>query len=158
VIEKITSGFPVFIVTSSNNSGVNFTNNTTNFIRPNEVADPLRSGSVSANPTCTGPASVGTVTTWFNPCAFVDPPNGELGTANRAPLYGPGFVNTDFSAVKHFRITERTDIEFRAEFFNLFNHPQLYVPVADRAASNFGSITETVNNPRLIQFALKLKF
>ncbi len=146
VIEKITSGFPVFIVTSNNNSGVNFTNNTTNFVRPNQV--------------CNGRLSSHTVQKFFDTSCFVNPPNGELGSANRAPLYGPGFVNTDFSVNKRFQlpIREGADVEFRAEFFNLFNHPQFFVPVADKAASNFGTITETVNNPRLIQFALKLRF
>lgn len=160
VIQKITSGFPVFMVTSTNVSGVNFTNNTTNFNRPNQISDPLKGGSVAGNPTCVAPAEVGTINHWFNPCAFVDPPAGELGSANRTPLYGPGFVNTDFSVNKFFPLgfREGTDIEFRAEFFNLFNHPQFYLPVADRTSSNFGAITETVNNPRLIQFALKLRF
>jgi carboxypeptidase family protein len=144
VIEKITSGFPVFIVSSNNASGVNFTNNTTNFVRPDQVCDPHLD-----NPT---------VGQWFNTACFVDPAPGKLGTANRAPLYGPRFVNTDFSVNKHFPIREEMGLEFRAEFFNLFNHPQFYVPVADRAASNFGAITETVNNPRLMQFGLKLEF
>jgi hypothetical protein len=144
VIEKITSGFPVFIVSSNNASGVNFTNNTTNFVRPDQVCDPHLD-----NPT---------VGQWFNTACFVDPAPGKLGTANRAPLYGPRFVNTDFSVNKRFPIREEMGLEFRAEFFNLFNHPQFYVPVADRAASNFGAITETVNNPRLMQFGLKLEF
>ncbi len=144
VIEKITSGFPIFIVTSNNNSGVNFTNNTTNFTRPNQV--------------CNGRLSHHTVDQFFDTSCFEDPVNGQLGSANRAPLYGPGFVNTDFSLNKRFHIHESTALEFRAEFFNLFNHPQFYQPVADRAASNFGAITETVNNPRLIQFALKFTF
>src|SRR5436853_1119410 len=146
IIEKITSGFPVFIVTSDNGSGVNFTNNTTNYIRPNQVCNPH-----SDHPT---------VTQWFNTQCFVDPPPGELGNANRSPLYGPRFVNTDFSVNKHFSLPmrEATELEFRAEFFNLFNHPQFYVPVADKVASNYGAITETVNNPRLMQFGLKLRF
>ena len=146
MIEKITSGFPVFIVTSTNNSGVNFTNNTTNYIRPNQV--------------CSARSDHPTVDQWFNTQCFVDPPKGEVGNANRAPLYGPDFVNTDFSVNKHFplAVREGMEMEFRAEFFNLFNHPQFYVPVADRAASNFGAITETVNNPRLMQFGLKLRF
>ena len=144
VIEKITSGFPLFIVTSNNSSGVNFTNNTTNYIRPNQV--------------CNARLSDHTVQEFFNTSCFVDPAPGTLGTANRAPLYGPGFVNTDFSAVKNFQIRERMGLEFRVEFFNLFNHPQFYAPVTDKAASNFGQITETVNNPRLMQFGLKLHF
>ena len=49
-------------------------------------------------------------------------------------------------------------VEFRAEFFNLFNHPQFYLPGSDDRLSGFGAITQTVNNPRLVQFALKLRF
>src|SRR2546430_15732236 len=76
-----------------------------------------------------------TVQMFFDTSCFVDAPNGELGNANRAPLYGPGFVNTDFSLNKRFPLSfrEGSDLEFRAEFFNLFNHAQFYVPVADKA-------------------------
>jgi hypothetical protein len=145
IIEKITSGFPLFIVTSNNGSGVNFTNNTTNFIRPNQTCDAkLDNHSVSE---------------FFDTSCFVDPAGGQLGSANRSPLYGPGFVNTDFSAVKYFKLGERMNLEFRTEFFNVFNHPQFYAPGTDVASPNtFGVITETVNNPRLMQFGLKLTF
>ena len=90
---------------------------------------------------------------------------GELGTANRAPVNGPDFVNTDFSLIKQFKIGERVGMEFRTEFFNLFNHAQFFLPGSPltamqdlNAASSFGKITQTVNNPRLIQFALRLTF
>ena len=76
-------------------------------------------------------------------------------------MYGPDFVNTDLSLIKHFPIPlrEGTDLEFRAEFFNLFNHAQFALPGNDvSTGSTFGVITSTVNNPRLIQFALKLTF
>jgi hypothetical protein len=141
VIQKITSGFPLFMITSSNNSGVSFGSG---FNRPDRV--------------CNGALSNRTVQKFFDTSCFVNPATGELGNSNRTPLYGPGFVNTDFSAIKHFRIREGTDLEFRAEFFNLFNHAQFYLPGQDVASSNFGQITQTVNNPRLIQFALKLGF
>jgi hypothetical protein len=72
---------------------------------------------------------------------------------------GPGFVNTDFSVIKQFALPwEGTGLNFRAEFFNLFNHPQFGSPVADIAAPGFGSVNSTVNNPRLVQFGLKLTF
>jgi hypothetical protein len=79
-------------------------------------------------------------------------------------------VNTDFSLIKRFAITERVGADFRAEFFNLFNHPQFGLPNADLAAAfgpnptpgpvngTLGKITYTVNNPRLIQVALKITF
>ena len=78
----------------------------------------------------------------------------------RTVLYGPGFVNTDFSAVKSFPLPFREGmrLDVRAEFFNLFDHPQFFQPGSGVDSSEFGRITATVNNPRLIQFALKLSF
>jgi hypothetical protein len=49
-------------------------------------------------------------------------------------------------------------LNFRAEFFNFFNHAQFGSPVADIAAPGFGSVNSTVNNPRVVQFGLKLTF
>lgn len=143
VIEKITSGFPLFMVSSSNGSGVSFASSVN---RPNQV--------------CSGHLSNPGIGEWFNTQCFVDPPSGELGNSNRTPLYGPGFVNTDFSTIKHFRLPfrEGMQLDFRAEFFNVFNHPQFFQPGQDVDSSNFGRITATVNNPRLVQFALKFTF
>jgi len=76
-------------------------------------------------------------------------------------------VNTDFSAIKHFLLPWREGmrLDFRAEVFNLFNHPQFGTPGGSTCAScpqldtpGFGSINYTVNNPRLVQLALKVLF
>lgn len=174
LIEKITSGFPVFVVNSVNGinfdgttfgAGVNFQNNGNSFIRPDLVGDPNKAGPVAANPGCTAPAKVHTVTNWFNPCAFAFPADGELGNASRTPVNGPNFVNSDFSLIKQFNLPwEHVGLNFRAEFFNLFNHPQLALPVpgsgyADIASgSGFGAVSSSVNNPRVLQFGLKLTF
>src|SRR5207302_5563974 len=80
VIEKATSGFPIFTIASNNSSGVNLTNNGNNFVRPDQV--------------CGAKASSPTLSKWFNTQCFVDPAGGELGNAPRAPAYGPRFVNT----------------------------------------------------------------
>ena len=151
-IEKATSGFPIFVV-ASNGSGVNFQNNGNSLIRPNQVCNPVLS-----NPT---------INEWFNTSCFVDPPSLELGNASRAPVSGPHFVNTDFSAIKHFVLPWREGmrLDFRFEVFNLFNHPQFGTPGSGICAScpqldtpSFGAINSTVNNPRLIQLALKVAF
>ncbi len=148
VIEHITSGFPLFLVASSNNSGVNFASGVN---RPDRV--------------CNGRINNPTVEKFFDTSCFVDSASGQLGNSSRTPLTGPGFVNTDFSVNKYFRLPfrEGTELEFRAEFFNLFNHPQFFQPGTDidtppPPAGNYGAITKIVNNPRLIQFALKLRF
>jgi hypothetical protein len=168
VIEKITSGFPVFVVDSANfTSGVNFQNNGNSLIRPNLVGDPNAPGPVSGNPTCAfaAPSKVHTIADWFNPCAFASAGAGELGNASRTPVNGPDFVNTDFSLIKQFALPrEGMGLNFRVEFFNLFNHAQFGLPntggtgYADIETPNFGSISSTVNNPRVLQFGLKLTF
>jgi hypothetical protein len=97
---------------------------------------------------------------------------GELGTAPRAPVSGPNYINTDFSLIKHIMISERTKLDFHAEFFNLWNHPHLFLPgspgasglqdASPFATGTFGLATNTVNSlsgdSRVIQFALKLIF
>ena len=165
LIERATSGFPLFVVDSSNPSGVYFSYNGNTFSRPNEVGNPNQAGPIAGNPGCTAPAQIHTHQNWFNPCAFESAPAGELGTAARAPVSGPRFVNTDFSVIKDFPLREAMNLQFRAEFFNLFNHPQFYLDgYADtgeqdvHTPSSFGVINNTVNNPRLVQFALRLNF
>jgi len=147
VIERITSGFPVFVFNSTNASGVNFNSNGNSFNRPNQVCDP--NSGVHQN-----------IGEWFNVSCFVGAPVGELGNANRTPVNGPDYVNTDFSVVKGFALPwENMHLDFRAEIFNLFNHAQFGLPGGDVGSpSQFGKINFTVNNPRLVQFGLKLNF
>jgi hypothetical protein len=164
VIQRAASGFPLFVVDSGDGSGVFFSYNGNTFQRPNEVGDPNKGGPEPGGTNC--PTQVHTIQNWFNPCAFAQAPAGELGTAARAPLYGPRFVNTDFSVIKDFPLfREGMKLQFRAEFFNLFNHPEFYMGGAGgsgeqdiNAPRTFGVINNTVNNARLIQFALRLNF
>jgi hypothetical protein len=176
VIERATSGFPVFVVDSADESGTYFISNGFTIQRPNEVGDPNKAGPVAANPTCAAPSAIHTLANWFNPCAFEKAFTetlsngvtvGELGTAPRAPVYGPRFVNTDFSIIKDFPLPfrEAMNLQFRAEFFNLLNHAQFYMNGYSDSGeqdintpSSFGVINNTVNNPRLVQFALRLNF
>jgi hypothetical protein len=149
LIQKITSGFAVPLIDSNNQSGVFFNNggNGNNFNRPDQVAG------------CDPSAGSHSALVYINPSCFTAPAAGLLGDANRVPVTGPGFVNTDFSIIKQFALPrEGMGLNFRAEFFNLFNHAQFGFPVADVAAPGFGSVNSTVNNPRLIQFGLKLTF
>jgi hypothetical protein len=171
VLEKVTSGFPLFMTASTNGpfsgSGVYFNWNGASLNRPNEVGNPNVPGPVAANPNCVAPSAVHTLAHWFNPCAFMDAPAGELGDSNRTPLYGPRFVNTDFSIIKDFPLSFREGmyLQFRTEMFNLFNHAQFFLggtPATQMqdvdSPSSFGIVNETVNNPRVIQFALRLNF
>jgi hypothetical protein len=149
LIERASSGFAVPLIDSSNQSGTFFENggNFNNYNRPNQVS--------SCNPYSANHGQH----QWINATCFVAPPVGELGDAARVPVVGPDFVNTDFSVIKQFALPWReTGLNFRAEFFNLFNHPQFGEPISDINAVGFGAVNSTVNNPRLVQLALKLSF
>ena len=168
LIERATSGFPLFVVDSTNPSGmILLLQRFDRFSVRTKSGDPNKGGTRGR----TVRAVLHKFTRlqhWFNPCAFASRLRlGELGTAVRAPVYGPRFVNTDFSLVKDLPLSfrEGMDLQFRAEFFNLFNHPQYWMPGISGTGeqdigttSSFGVISSTVNNPRLVQFALKLKF
>jgi hypothetical protein len=167
LIQRATSGSPLYVVDSADESGTYFSYNGYTLQRPNQVGNPNQAGTIAGNPNCIAPAKIHTLQNWFNPCAFEKAPSGQLGIAARAPVYGPRFVNTDFSVIKNFPLSFRdgTALQFRAEFFNLFNHPQFFLEgLGDsgqqdiNTPSSFGVINDTVNNPRVVQFALKLNF
>jgi hypothetical protein len=118
------------------------------------------------------PSTGRTVAEWINPAAFATPA-GEFGTAPRDLVRGPGTWQIDLAADKTFPLAERGRLEFRSEFYNIFNHPQLGAPLSTFNPANttgFGSIVNTVNTavspvtpvgsgtPREIQFALRLEF
>lgn len=82
---------------------------------------------------------------------------GQFGNAGRNIGRAPGFANVDVSAMKNFRLTEAMRLQFRVESFNVGNHPNFGLPVADIASANFGRILQA-GRPRLMQLALKLVF
>ena len=168
LIERISSGFPVPLIDSDNTSGVSFNTggNSNNWNRPNQVAgcNPYNANHSKQQ--------------WLNYSCFARAIPGELGDAARVPVVGPDFVNSDFSLIKQFALPRKDmGLQFRAEFFNLFNHPQFGSPVNDinqnviptnnppgpngyalTSSGSFGAVNSTVNNPRLIQLALRLSF
>jgi hypothetical protein len=115
--------------------------------------------------------------TFAVPCTFSDVPTAPGGStypivpgschpgdAGRDSLPGPDFVNTDFSIVKNTKITERLNLQFRTEMFDLFNHPNFNNPTNTVTSAAFGKILSTrfavgdFGSARQIQFALKLLF
>ena len=103
------------------------------------------------------------------------PPTGRVGNSGRNQYYGPGLSNYNFAASKNFPLgTEKIHLQFRADFFNIFNHTNFANPVGNESNSNFGKITATVGSatatavgttagvvgggPRVIQGALRLEF
>ncbi|HEY2931688.1 MAG TPA: hypothetical protein VGK99_08055 [Acidobacteriota bacterium] len=100
---------------------------------------------------------------FFNPGAFARPVASVrdpdlFGNAGRNILIGPSFKSVDLSLHKNFRITEGLQLQFRAEAFNAFNHPNFQVPVFLLDRSNVGQVTQTANEGREFQFALKFLF
>jgi hypothetical protein len=100
-------------------------------------------------------------------------PTGRVGTSGRNRYYGPGLQNFDFALAKSFPINEQFRMQFRTDFFNIFNHTNFSNPVNNVSNANFGKITQTVGSavatavgttagplggPRLIQLSLRLQF
>ena len=144
--------------------------------RPDLVGDPNRAGIVPGNPNpqCQvlmsqgglAPNQIHTPTQWFNTCAFADPALGSFGDVGRNTIEAPGYKEWDFSVFKFFHTSEKTDLEFRAEFFNLLNHTNfLFAESGPQNGNNatilgtpqFGNLT-AARAPRQIQFALKFSF
>ena len=99
-----------------------------------------------------------TVDLWYNPRDFVAPPANTYGNSGRGILYGPGHVNFDTSLSKRFAAVGRTNVEFRWDAFNLFNHPGFGFPNQNFDSPTAGRITTTVVDNRSLQFSLKFNF
>ena len=114
------------------------------------------------NPAFTGPVILGNPNQWFNPAAFLQPPNssGFYGNLGRDTLQGPGLATWDFSLFKEQRIRETMRVQFRAELFNLlnranFNAPNAVVFTPTGVSPTAGVITATSTSSRQVQFGLK---
>jgi hypothetical protein len=126
----------------------------------------LSGGTHISRPDCVGDARAGASDNprtglWLNPAAFTLPGLGQFGNCGVGRYHGPGFTNTDISVFKIFPVREIMRFEFRAEFFNAFNHANFSNPgsfFAGGAGGGFGIISSTVGDPRIVQFALKLYF
>jgi Carboxypeptidase regulatory-like domain/TonB dependent receptor len=106
----------------------------------------------------------------INPAAFAQPGPGQFGNCAPRLFHGPGIQMWDLSLFKQFKFTERYQLQFRAEFFNAFNHPNFANPSANISSpGSFGKVSSTLSpilgtdsggpgDPREIQFALKFYF
>jgi hypothetical protein len=149
-IETLQTGLPF-----TPQLGYNPTNN-------GDSRNPIRP---SWNPAFSGPVVLGGPNEYFNPNAFINPSTGTYGNVGRDVLTGPGLAETDFSVMKITELTEKVRLQFRAEFFNIFNRANFGIPnatvftAAGTATSpTAGVITSTATTSRQIQFGLKLQF
>lgn len=96
---------------------------------------------------------------WFDTSLFAVNAIGTFGNAGRNILRGPKYFNTDFGLLKNFGITEQIRLRLRVEFFNFFNNVNFRLPNANVSSSQFGRITEVVNDSqRIVQVGLKIEF
>ena len=160
-ITRFSTGLPVTLVETDDQSllGTGFGGpivlpvDTPNQVGPVVIEDPRKTGGQ-----------------YFNPSAFAPSALGSEGNARRRFFHGPGINNFDFALLKDTRINERFDLQFRGEFFNLFNHTQFLTPSGitgftfdtvtqkfDPTSSSFGQVPGTLPG-RIGQLSLKLYF
>jgi hypothetical protein len=97
------------------------------------------------------------ISQYFNVAAFTFNTPGTFGSAGKNILRGPRLFNTDVSLLKNFKLAERTSVQFRSEFFNVFNNVNFNGPQTSLSSPTKGTIT-SAGDPRILQFALKLMF
>jgi len=146
------TGFGLGLNVQTNQNGTSLGNRPDFVAGCNPVSDDPRSQFVDSNGVWTK--------AWFDTSCFSAPAIGVFGDTGRTigGLYGPSQLNFDTSLFKVFTVTERLKLQFRSEFFNIFNHTQFAIPNTTFGNGNFGKITSTINSSRQVQFALKLVF
>lgn len=157
-VTRFATGFPVYILEPDDRSLLgtgasgegnfvdtpNFTPGNLNITNPRKEVLPGPTNLTGSNP-------------YFNTTLFPEEPLGHLGTSSRRFFTGPGFNNWDMSLVKDLRLTESKSLQFRAEFFNIFNHAQFQAPQGNFLNSFFGFVT-AASAPRIGQVAIKFNF
>jgi hypothetical protein len=147
-ITTFQTGFPLAMSMTGNALTEDFGAGT---LRPNYTS--------GCNKKISGP-STSRMNEWFNTSCFTSPGNFALGNEPRVDgaLHSQGIANYDFSAMKSTKIWERANLQFRTEFFNIFNHTQFNPPATSLDGGNFGQILSQQNQPRLIQVSLRLNY
>lgn len=136
-ITSLNSGLPLTVSIPGDRAGVGSTGQ-----RPNLVAPVER---------------LMTLARWFNTEAFANPALTTFGNASRSIVRGPGINNWDFSLSKRFVVREKVNVQFRGEFFNIFNHPQFAGVVTSLGGATFGQVN-SARDSRITQLGLRLMF
>jgi hypothetical protein len=139
-----TSGQDYTLTVSGDIPNVNHAVSWDNFVRPNLVGSPIAPNKSPSE--------------WFNTAAFAIPAPYTFGDFGRNALRGDKFFDMDMSLIRSFPINEQFSLQFRAEAFNILNHPVWGLPDANYQDPNFGTITSTRSTARQLQFALKLYY
>jgi hypothetical protein len=142
------TGLPINVTTGADNALTG-----TPSQRPNQVGSPFISG---------GRPLSAVLQTYYNPAAFAAPTlGGAYGNVGRNSLVGPGFATTNMGMFKNFSLVpgrEDVRLQFRAEFFNLFNRANFSNPGGSLSSGANMFRIGSANDPRIVQFALKILF
>ena len=149
-ITRFSTGLPVTLIETDDNSllGTQFTGPIPLGI---DVPD-FAGGSVAIS----DPRSSATHA-YFGGSSFSSEPVGQLGNARRRFFHGPGTNNWDMALLKDTKLTENTSLQFRAEFFDVFNHAQFLAVDGNVNSPTFGQV-KSAQQPRIGQLSLKLNF
>jgi hypothetical protein len=172
LVFRVQTGQPVNIYANNNAGG-------TGSASPYLLFNPFRTGGTPTSTAGVCATKTHTLATWFNPCAFANPTPAtsttdlaSYGPPGRPTLAGPGYNRTDLSAFKSFGIYRETNVQFRADIFNLWNTPAYGQPAnttggsfgqiaSERFGSTGGQYSATAGespDARVVQFALKYIF
>lgn len=143
-INTLRSGFPYRLSSGVDNSLTGINGDT-----PDQISDWRLPGGRSRGEK---------IAAYFNRAAFARNPIGAFGNVGVNAMRGPGLWNYDLGVSRAARIDESKRIEFRASFFNLFNNANFGNPVTSHTAPNFGQLTGTVGDPRIIELGLKFYY
>jgi len=141
------SGFPFTVTSGVDNSltGIG-----------QDRADYLGGGSAQLN---YGRSHSDQIEKWFDTSKFTVNAPGTFGSSGRYILRGPRYMNTDLALIKGTRLTERINVQFRAEFFNVLNNVNFKLPISTISSAQAGKITAVVqDSQRIIQFGMKVRF
>jgi hypothetical protein len=126
------------------------------FTKPAYSRDNNAAGDCPANKSCVN---------WLNNAAFSVPvqsgPGTGFGNVVKGTLRGPGYTNWDAAVIRSFKVYRETNLDFRAEYFDVLNHTELSNPNTSNPTSSsttFGTVTSTQGGPRIAQFSLKYVF
>jgi hypothetical protein len=161
MVHSLLGGWQVSAI-ATRNSGTPFTVSDSTNVSLQANSPPI-SGFAASRPNLIGNPNSGprTVDAWLSRDAFqrLNPQTqaGQFGNAGRNIARGPAYANVDISLVRTFVLTSATRLQFRAEAFNIANHPNFGLPVADLNSANFGRIL-SAGPARMLQFALKLTY
>jgi hypothetical protein len=141
------TGFPFTVFSDDDNSFSSIGADRADLTVPNIKNAVLSSGRSHAD----------LINEWFNTADFVPNQIGTFGNSGKNALRGPRSFNTDLALLKNAKVNERVGLEFRAEFYNVFNNVNFGMPDAGLTDSSFGQIS-SAGSPRILQMALKASF